>query len=233
MVETKKTFKTFIYEEKKLQIIAKTDNYLIVYKPANINVHHDFHHKKNTLWDFIQPYLNFQSKRKNPGIVHRLDKLTSGLLVIALNEKSYNFFYQLNKKKQLIRKYFALAKGKVEKKNFTVDIPLLKPGKNKQALPNLLGKRSVTNFQIKKAWKDKTLLICQLQTGKTHQIRAHLKYIHHPIINDPIYYQGKDDYIYLHAYYLEFYDIWKKQNLQFIINIPKYFQKTVKLKCII
>ena len=87
----------------------------------------------------------------------------------------------------ITRKYYALVHGQITKKEFTVDVSLTKPGKHKQAKPQLLGSKAITHFRVLDSYEQMTLLECLLETGRTHQIRAHLKFIHHPIINDVLY----------------------------------------------
>ncbi len=209
------------------KIIYEDKDFLIVNKPPGMVVHHDLHHHHDTLWDFVKNKLQFENNIKKTGIVHRLDKPTSGLLVIARNLSTWLFFKKKMQKRKIKRKYFALVQGIVKEKKFTVDVSLTKPGKYKRVHTKPTGAKAITHFQIIQifAKRKQTLLECELETGRTHQIRGHLKFLNFPIINDPLYQGGKNNYIYLHAYYLSLPHPLTKKEMEFKIDLPLYFQK--------
>ena len=180
------------------KIIYEDKDFLIVNKPPGMVVHHDLHHHHDTLWDFVKNKLQFENNIKKTGIVHRLDKPTSGLLVIARNLSTWLFFKKKMQKRKIKRKYFALVQGIVKEKKFTVDVSLTKPGKYKRVHTKPTGAKAITHFQIIQIF---------------------------PIINDPLYQGGKNNYIYLHAYYLSLPHPLTKKEMEFKIDLPLYFQK--------
>ena len=206
-----------------IKIVYEDKNVLVIQKPCDVVVHPDSHHSQNTILDLVKTKLDFKSFVKNEGIVHRLDKVVSGLMLIARHARAWNYFKKALQKHNIVRKYLALVEGKVEWEQLKVDVPLLKPGKNPQAKVAITGKKAVTYLKVIKKWSTKTLLECTLESGRTHQIRAHLKYIGHPIINDPLYNQGKDSCIFLYSYFLAFIDPETGRKREFKEDTPQFF----------
>lgn len=206
-----------------IKIVYEDKNILIVEKPCNIIVHPDQHHQKNTILDLIKDKLDFTDFTLNQGIVHRLDKAVSGLMLVARNQKAWNYFKAELKNHNIVRKYYALVKGKVNWEQLKIDLPLLKPGKTVQAKVSLSGKKAVTYLEVVQRWENKTLLKCRLETGRTHQIRAHLRYINHPVINDALYNQGNNCCIFLYSYFLSFRNLETKKTITLEKTVPKFF----------
>lgn len=205
-----------------LEIIAKEKYFLVLNKPYGLSVHPAPSEKEDTLVNFLLyhfPQLkNIDSER--PGIVHRLDKDTSGLILVALNEKYRLILSDLFAKRQVDKEYLALVKGNVSKPEGIIDLPIGRDPKTKvkQAVVKKGGKEAKTKYKV--LWSDGrySLLKVKIFTGRTHQIRVHLSYLGYPIVGDELY-GGKIDkpsdrreYLlsklvkrqFLHAYYLAF-----------------------------
>lgn len=206
-----------------IKIIYEDENVLVVDKPCGVVVHPDAHHQEKTVLHFVKAKLNFNDFSLNQGIVHRLDKAVSGLMIVARNQDSWDYFKKALKAQKITRKYYALVRGVVEWEVLKVDVPLLKPGKQLRAKVAITGKPAITYLKVVKKWVDKTLLACQLTTGRTHQIRIHLKFIGHPIINDPLYHQGKDGCVCLYSYFLAFQLPNQGKVLEFKKPVPAFF----------
>src|SRR5690606_17762444 len=124
-----------------------------------------------------------------PGIVHRIDAYTTGLLMIAKNDKTHEFLAKQLEKKTIVRKYQALVWGVIKNDTGTIDAPIGRDTKErkKQAVTAFNSKPAVTHFRVLKRFKEVTLIELSLETGRTHQIRVHMSYIGYPIVNDPVY----------------------------------------------
>ena len=163
------------------------------------------------------------------GIVHRIDKDTSGLLVscksdLAQKSLSLQFF-----NKTVKRKYYAIVYGVINHNLGRIDAPIGRDPDNRQRMAVVDGgKNAVTNFKVLQRYKDYTLLELQLETGRTHQIRAHMKYIGHPVVGDPLYGPKKvigDNGQYLHAKTLGFVHPKTNENLEFDSPLPDFFEE--------
>ena len=143
-----------------------------------------------------------------PGIVHRIDKDTSGLLLVSKTNKAHNVLAALFKKHKIKRKYIALVSGVIKHDKGRIEAPIGRSNtdRKKFMVTDKNAKEAITNFKVLERYKDATLLELVLETGRTHQIRVHLSYINHPIINDKVYSKKIiNDYgQMLHAYYLGF-----------------------------
>lgn len=126
---------------------------------------------------------------KRPGIVHRIDKDTTGLLVVAKNNLAHNALAEQIKEHKVSRIYYALTEGFFSENAGTVDAPIGRHpvDRKKMAVNTKNGKNAVTHFTVIKRYRDTTLVKCRLETGRTHQIRVHMAYIGHPIVGDPVY----------------------------------------------
>ena len=208
------------------KIVYEDDDILAVLKPAGIVVHQDSHHKGNTLIDEIlrqypqiknvgDPSASSRQENLRPGIVHRLDKDTSGILLIAKNQRSFLFFKKAFQEKKIEKRYFALVVGIVKKEKGVIDLPIGR-GYKEPTLRVSRGKmrgtirEALTEYRVKKRFPEYTLLELIPKTGRTHQIRSHLSAIGHPVICDKLY-SGKRFVCpfglarqFLHAFSLEF-----------------------------
>ncbi len=201
---------------------------IVVNKPAGITTHNDHHHFQNTVTTQMKEYLNFPSVQFKPGIVHRLDKLTSGLLILARHHIAAAKLKTMFARHQIKRTYLALAKGLIKSSHFHVNAPLVKSPFHRKIKVAGIGKPAESVFIVKHLFANHTLLNCQLKTGRTHQIRVHLAYLNHPIVNDPLYQQKAQstsaNFIYLHATSLVFFHpFYKTIKLTFHQALPDYF----------
>jgi len=180
-------------EEMSLDIVFEDDYLLVVNKPPGLVVHPGHGNYSGTLLNgLINHFENLPSNKDGrPGLVHRIDKDTSGLLVVAKTEESMTHLAKQFYLKSSKRKYNALVWGIVDKEEGTIEKNLSRDPKNRliMSVPenNELGKKAVTHYKVLERFNYLTLLECQLETGRTHQIRAHMKHIGHPIFNDQRY----------------------------------------------
>ena len=193
-----------IEENIKLDIVFENEDYLVINKPSGMVVHPAPGHKNQTLANGL--FYHFKNNLSNVngllrlGIVHRIDKDTSGLLLVAKNNATHNYFSSLLKKHEIKRTYYAICDGKVENKIININLPIGRDPKNrlKFAVSTINSKDAFTTIEPIKYLmvnnEEKTLVKCLLKTGRTHQIRVHLAYIKHPIYGDPIYNKKVDDF---------------------------------------
>jgi len=195
-----------------LSIIYKDEHILVIEKPSGLTVHHGIKHSSNTLADKLLvafPKIHEIGERGRNGIVHRLDKDTSGLMIIALETTAYNELQKMFKLREIQKYYLALVFGKLLKKKGIIDAPIGRSLKNpvKQALINT-GKESITNYIVIQEFDDLSLVEIHPESGRMHQIRVHFSGIGHPIIGDRKYGNGyMDDVIsrqFLHAHKINF-----------------------------
>lgn len=214
-----------VYEDKYLAIINKESG--VVVHPAVGNYSH-------TLVNGLMYHFNEISKEKSirPGIVHRLDKDTSGLMIVAKDDKTHELLSNMIKNKEVERKYLALVHEVVSHDKGRIEAPIGRDinDRQKYTVTDLNGKDSITNFTVLERFKKATLIECKLETGRTHQIRVHMNYIGHPIVNDPVYGNRKiinDFGQTLHSYSLSFIHPITKENLDFKQDPPKEFIEIV------
>lgn len=178
-------------EKMDLDIVYEDDYLAIINKKSGVVVHPAVGNYSHTLANGLMYHFNTISNSKTirPGIVHRLDKDTSGLMVVAKNDEIHEKLADMIKNKQVERKYLALVWGVVRHEKGMIDAPIGRDINNRQkyAVTDINSKDSVTHFKVLKRYNDVTLLECKLDTGRTHQIRVHMEYIKHPIVNDPVY----------------------------------------------
>ena len=181
-------------EKMNLEIVYEDSNLLVVNKPAGLVVHPGHGNYSGTLLNgLIYHFDNLpQNKDGRPGLVHRIDKDTSGLLVIAKDEKSMTELAKQFYLKSSKRKYIALVWGIIDDESGTIDERLARDPKNRliMSVPreeNEYGKQAITHYKVIERFNYLTLVECELETGRTHQIRAHMKHIGHPIFSDSRY----------------------------------------------
>ena len=198
-------------EKMDLDIVYEDDYLLIINKKSGVVVHPAVGNYNHTLVNGLLYHFNTLSKKNTirPGIVHRLDKDTSGLMVVAKDDKTHELLADMIKHKKVERKYVALVWGVIKHEKGTINAPIGRDFSNRQkyTVTDVNSKESVTHFKVLKRFKDATLVECILETGRTHQIRVHMDYIGHPVVNDPTYGKKKiiNDYgQMLHAEYLGF-----------------------------
>lgn len=221
-----------------IDIVYEDENLLVVNKPQDMVVHPAPGNYEGTLVNAIMYHCKDNLSSINgvvrPGIVHRIDKNTSGLLVIAKDDKSHNSLAEQFKDHSITRKYNFICHGRISKDEFTVDQPLGRNPKNRLQMAVVQnGKRAVTHFKVLKRFEKFTYLEAQLETGRTHQIRAHMKYVNHPLLGDDLYgpknaskfnLKGQT----LHARTLGFIHPVKGAYVEFEQDLPEYFEKLLR-----
>ncbi len=218
--------------EMKLDIIYEDDDLIVIDKPAGLVVHPGSGHQNDTLVNALI-YANKQLSTVNGlnriGIVHRIDKDTSGLLLICKNDFVHNAIADQLKDHSMHREYIALVDGVIPDNEGKIigKIGRDKQNRLKMAIDNQNGKDAVTRFTVEKRFNKYTLVKLKLETGRTHQIRVHMSSIGFPVTGDKLY--GGSTYLYkggqlLHAYQLTFYHPILKKEMSFTCDIPQYFK---------
>lgn len=181
-------------EDIPLDIVFENENFLIVNKPAGLLVHPGNGHPKGTLLNGIVNHLNLQEKAINSpnyraGLVHRIDKDTTGLLVVAKNEKTLEELSEKFARHDIKREYSCIVWGKLKEHEGTVETFHGRDPKNRLRFsPDVRnGRKAVTHYEVVDEYKYASLLKITLETGRTHQIRMHMKFLGHPIVNDELY----------------------------------------------
>lgn len=219
-----------------LNIVFEDDDLLVINKQVGLVVHPCNTTKSHTLVNALMFHIKKLSSINGvlrPGIVHRLDKDTGGLMIVAKNDAAHKILSAQLKDKTLNREYKALIKGRI-KQDFVVEGYLGRNPKNREQMALVgeqNGKYSKTIFSIDKVFDHYTLLNCKLTTGRTHQIRAHLKSVNHPIVGDVLY-GGVDKAIktqgqLLFAYKISFVHPTTKKMMTFEVDLPKYFKNVL------
>lgn len=217
-----------------LDIVYEDDDVIVVNKPAGMVVHPAPGHPSHTLVNALLYHspLSTINGEFRPGIVHRIDKDTSGQLMVAKNDLAHRSLAAQLKSKTNQREYVALVHGVIKEEQGTIDAPLgrSKKDRKKQAVV-LDGRHAVTHFKVLKRYQHYTLVKCRLETGRTHQIRVHMAYIGHPLAGDPLYGPRKTlagPGQYLHAGLLGFRHPRSGQEMTFTAPLPDYFTKMLE-----
>ena len=214
-----------------LDIVYEDDDVVVVNKPQGMVVHPAPGHPDHTLVNALLYHcpLSTINGEFRPGIVHRIDKDTSGLLMVAKNDMAHRSLAAQLKAKTNKREYVALVHGVIKDDQGTIDAPIGRSRKDrkKQAIVSD-GRHAVTHFKVLKRYRHYTLVSCRLETGRTHQIRVHMKSIGHPLAGDPLYGPRKTlpgAGQYLHARLLGFKHPRTGKEMVFTTPLPDYFQK--------
>ena len=175
-----------------LDIVFEDDDVIVVNKKNGVVVHPAVGNKTNTLVNgllYHSKSLSNISGEFRPGIVHRIDAYTTGLLMVAKNNKAHEVLAKELEEKKTTRKYIALVWGVIKEETGTIDAPIGrdKVDRKKMSVTDVNAKEAVTHFKVIERYKNATLIELQLETGRTHQIRVHMNYIGHPVVNDPFY----------------------------------------------
>lgn len=217
-------------EKMDLDIVYEDDDVIVVNKPNGMVVHPAFGNTKHTLVNGLLYHSKELSKKNGefrPGIVHRIDAYTTGLLMIAKNDKAHEFLAKQLSEKTTHRKYIALVWGVINNDTGTIDAPIGRDINDRKKMSITAdGKEAITHFKVLERYKTATLIELKLETGRTHQIRVHMNYINHPVVNDPVY--GKRKLIdntgqCLHAKELGFIHPKTKKYMEFNVELPECF----------
>ena len=230
-------------QEIPLDIIYEDEDILVVNKPKGMVVHPGNGNPDGTLVNAIMAHcedsLSGIGGEIRPGIVHRIDKDTSGLLVIAKNDKAHINLSEQIKNRQVNKIYVALVKGIISENEATINMPIGRSKKDRKKMAvDKNGKEAVTHFKVIKRYNKYTYIKVKIDTGRTHQIRVHMSNIGYPIVGDIVYSNGKNDFgiegQMLHAKELEFKHPITGKLMHFEAPLPKYFEEILsKLENII
>jgi 23S rRNA pseudouridine1911/1915/1917 synthase len=219
-------------EDIPVDILYEDDDLIVVNKESGMVVHPAAGNYSHTLVNALLYKFDLEGMDKNrPGIVHRIDKDTSGVMVVAKNEKTLELLSEMIKNKEVERIYVALVDGIIMHDTGDIDAPIGRDPNNRQKMmvTDVNSKDAFTHFRVLKRYKNanKTLIECKLKTGRTHQIRVHMAYINHPIYNDPVYGKSKkttDFGQFLHSKTIKFIHPITKKEIFCEAPIPKEFQ---------
>ena len=223
-----------IPENIELDIIYEDSDVIVVNKSSGMVVHPANGNYSKTLVNALLYHTKSLSENSNrPGIVHRIDKDTSGLLMVAKNDESHQFLADKLSRHDITRKYIALVWGVIKHDTGTIDAPIGrdKNDRQKMSVTDVNSKDAVTHFKVLERYKNATLIELELETGRTHQIRVHMNYIGHPIVNDPVYGRRKiiNDYgQMLHAKTLGFIHPKTNEYLEFSVEPEKMFMNILE-----
>ena len=213
-----------------LDIVYEDEDIVIINKASGMVVHPASGNYENTLVNALIYRYNLDDTNVRSGIVHRIDKDTSGLLIVAKNDKTLELVTEMFKNKKIKKTYLAIIDGVINNKSGTINAPIARDVKDrKKMMVGKDGKKSITHFYVLKNFKNNTYISLNLETGRTHQIRVHMAYIGHPVTNDKVYGKEKTSFgQYLHASKLEFiHPITKKE---IIVEAPLPIEFEEKLK---
>ena len=221
-----------------LDIYYEDDYLLVVNKPSGMVVHPAAGNYSGTLVNALMYHCNHHLSDVNgpirPGIVHRIDADTSGLLLVAKNNEVHEDLARQIGGKTVLRKYVALVYGVIKEDTATIDAPIGRDvnDRKKMSVTDVNSKDAVTHIRVLERYEKATLIECQLETGRTHQIRVHLSYIGHPVVNDPVYgHKNLDDREFgqmLHAKSLGFIHPITKKYLEFSAPVPDKFNEILE-----
>ena len=216
-----------------LNIVYEDDDLLIINKESGMVVHPAPGHYTGTLVNaLLFKYKNLAGDKFRPGIVHRLDKDTSGLMLVAKNEFTLEKLSEMISKKEVERKYIALVDGVIKNDSGEIDAPIGRDSNNRQkmAVTDINAKEAITHFKVLDRFNNHTLIECILDTGRTHQIRVHMAYIGYPVSNDPLYGRGKADEYgqLLHSYSIKLKHPRTGKELSYEIDLPEEFKNRLE-----
>ena len=211
-----------VYEDNDVIVVNKKNGMVVHPAPGNNHgtlVNALLYHSKN---------LSKVNGEFRPGIVHRIDAYTTGLLMVAKNDRAHEILAKQLEEKTTTRKYVALVWGVIEHDTGTIDAPIGRDEKDrkKMAVTSLNSKKAITHFRVLERYKNASLIELQLETGRTHQIRVHMNYIGYPVVNDPVYGRRKlinNDGQCLHAKTLGFVHPTMGKYMEFTSELPDKF----------
>ena len=220
-----------------LEIVYEDKDIIVVNKPKGMVVHPANGNPDGTLVNAImnicKDSLSGIGGEIRPGIVHRLDKDTSGLLIVAKNDLAHINMSKQIKDREVKKIYIALVKGNINENEATINMPIGRSTKDRKKMAvRKDGKEAITHFKVLKRYGDYTLLKVKIDTGRTHQIRVHLAEIGHPVVGDMVFSKGKNEFgvegQMLHAQSLEFKHPITGQEMHLEADLPQYFKNVLK-----
>lgn len=223
-------------EDIPLDILYEDNDVIVINKPQGMVVHPAPGNYTKTLVNALLYHCKDLSTINGvirPGIVHRIDKDTTGVLVVAKNDESHNFLSKQLQTHSMKREYIALVEGRLKEDKGTINKPI---GRNKKDRLKMGivddGKRAVTHYEVLERYKNTTLIKCVLETGRTHQIRVHMASIGHPLVGDEVYGFKKQRFKLkgqvLHAKTLGFIHPKTKEYMEFTTNLPEYYNNLIE-----
>lgn len=222
-------------EDIELDIVYEDEYLLIVNKKSGMVVHPAAGNYTGTLVNALLYRFDLSKGTSNirPGIVHRIDKDTSGLMVVAKTDKTHELLSEMIKNKQVERIYVALVDGIIPHSTGTIEVPIGRDTNNreKMCVTDINSKDARTHFEVLKRYKDKTLIKCKLDTGRTHQIRVSMEYIGYPIYNDPVYNNSKKSSEFgqfLHSKSIRFIHPITKKEIYIESELPEEFKEKLE-----
>ena len=218
-----------------LDVPYEDEHLLVVNKPKGMVVHPSAGHESGTLVHALLAHCDDLSGINGvhrPGIVHRIDKDTSGLLVVAKHDRAHERLQVQMQEKEIIREYIAIVHGDIQHVKGTIEAPIGRDPNNRQKMSVVkTGKPAITHFEVVERFSDFTCVKCELETGRTHQIRVHFQYIDHPIVGDPKYGRRKTLNTggqLLHAFRLQFLHPITKEKIKCESEAPQVFKSTLE-----
>lgn len=217
-------------------VVYEDNDIIVVNKPKGMVVHPANGNPDGTLVNAIlamcKDSLSGIGGEIRPGIVHRLDKDTSGLLIVAKNDLAHMNMSKQIQERKVTKKYIALVKGNVSEDEATIHMPIARSTKDRKKMAvDAKGKDAITHFKVLKRYGKYTLLELKIDTGRTHQIRVHMSYIGHPVVGDMVYSNGKNEFgvegQMLHAKSLEFKHPVTNKEMHLEAELPEYFKKVL------
>ena len=224
-------------QEIPLDIIYEDSDIIVVNKPKGMVVHPANGNPDGTLVNAIlsicKNSLSGIGGELRPGIVHRLDKDTSGLIIVAKNNKAHINMSEQIKERNVKKTYIALVRGNVPEEEATINMPIGRSTKDRKKMAvTKNGKQAITHFKVLKRYSKYTLLEIKIETGRTHQIRVHMAEIGYPVVGDAVYSNGKNEFgiegQMLHAYKLEFMHPITNKHMELTAPLPQYFEEILK-----
>ncbi|MBQ6323840.1 MAG: RluA family pseudouridine synthase [Bacilli bacterium] len=220
-------------EDIELDIVYEDDDLLIINKKSGMVVHPAPGHYTRTLVNaLLYKYDITSGSKERPGIVHRLDKDTSGLMLVAKNEFTHEKLSKMISDKEVERHYLAIVNGVIKHDTGEIDAPIGRDvnDRQKMAVTEINSKEAITHFKVLERFKNNTYIECILETGRTHQIRVHMAYIGFPVNNDPIYTKGRATEFgqMLHSYYIKLKHPRTNKVLEFEVEPPKEFMEKLE-----
>ena len=221
-----------------IEIVYEDNDIIVVNKPKGLVVHPANGNEDGTLVNAImnicKDSLSGIGGEKRPGIVHRLDKDTSGLLIVAKNDKAHLKMSEQIKDRKVNKKYIALVRGIIKENEATINMPIARNKKDRKKMAvDKDGKEAITHFKVLRRYDKYTLLEVKIDTGRTHQIRVHMAEIGHPVIGDEVYSNGKNEFNVkgqmLHAKSLDFEHPITGKKMHLEAELPDYFKKVIDI----